>query len=118
MGEEDDRGGIAAESSGQRLTRAGRFEQGPLPEHATPVCREGEAMCNQKDAERYFDGAVETVNARDWAGYGAFFAEDVAMRFPGAVDGSVSGRAARVRFVEGIMRAFPDGGSQGSASSA
>ena len=66
-------------------------------------------MCDHKDAERYTDGAVATVNARDWDGYGAFFAEDVAMRFPGAIDGSVSGRAARVGFVKGIMRAFPDG---------
>ena len=63
----------------------------------------------QQDVERYIDGAVETVNARDWEGYGAFFSEDVAMRFPGAVDGSVSGRAARVQFVQGIIRAFPDG---------
>lgn len=66
-------------------------------------------MCYQEDAERYIDGAVETVNARDWDGYGAFFADDVAMRFPGAIDGSVSGRAARVDFVKGIIRAFPDG---------
>ena len=66
-------------------------------------------MCYQEDAERYIDGAVQTVNARDWDGYGAFFAEDVAMRFPGAIDGSVSGRAARVDFVKGIIRAFPDG---------
>jgi predicted ester cyclase len=66
-------------------------------------------MCYQEDAERYIDGAVQTVNARDWDGYGAFFAEDVAMRFPGAIDGSVSGRTARVEFVKGIIRAFPDG---------
>ena len=66
-------------------------------------------MCYQEDAERYIDGAVETVNARDWKGYGAFFAADVVMRVPGAIDGSMSGRAARVAFVEGIIRAFPDG---------
>jgi predicted ester cyclase len=63
----------------------------------------------QQDAEHYIDGAVETVNARDWEGYGALFSDGVAMRFPGAIDGSVSGRAARVAFVEGIIRAFPDG---------
>lgn len=63
----------------------------------------------EQEAERYIDGAVRTVNERDWDGYGAFFAEDVAMRFPGAIDGSVSGRASRVAFVEGIIRAFPDG---------
>lgn len=62
-----------------------------------------------QDAERYVDAAVETVNARDWDGYGALFAENVVMRFPGAIDGSVSGRAARVAFVQGILRAFPDG---------
>ena len=66
-------------------------------------------MCMQEDAERYIDGAVRTVNARDWEGYGAFFAEDVAMRFPGAIDGSVSGRTARVQFVKGLVDAFPDG---------
>lgn len=63
----------------------------------------------EQDAARYIDGAVETINARDWDGYGAFFAADVAMRFPGAIDGSISGRAARVSFVQGIIRAFPDG---------
>jgi predicted ester cyclase len=63
----------------------------------------------EQDAARYSDGAVTTVNARDWEGYGAFFASDVAMRFPGAIDGSVAGRAARQAFVQGIMRAFPDG---------
>jgi ketosteroid isomerase-like protein len=66
-------------------------------------------MSIEQDAERYIDGAVTTVNERDWDGYGAFFAEDVTMRFPGAIDGSVSGRAERIRFVEGIIRAFPDG---------
>ena len=66
-------------------------------------------MCMQEDAERYIDSAVRTVNARDWEGYGALFAEDVAMRFPGAIDGSVSGRAARVQFVKGLVDAFPDG---------
>jgi len=63
----------------------------------------------EQDAERYVDGAVETINARDWVGYGAFFAEDVAMRFPGSINGEVAGRAARVAFVQGILRAFPDG---------
>jgi predicted ester cyclase len=66
-------------------------------------------MSIQQDAERYIYGAVETVNARDWDGYGAFFAEDVQMRFPGAIDGDVSGREARVQFVQGIINAFPDG---------
>jgi ketosteroid isomerase-like protein len=66
-------------------------------------------MCSNEDAERYLHGAVQTVNARDWNGYGAFFAEDVVMRFPGGVDGSVGGREARVAFVRGIMDAFPDG---------
>ena len=63
----------------------------------------------QEDAETYAVGAVAAINARDWDGYGAFFTEDVAMRFPGAIDGSVTGRQARLEFVKGIMRAFPDG---------
>ncbi len=67
----------------------------------------------EQDATRYVDGAVETINARDWDGYGAFFSNDVAMRFPGAIDGGVSGRAARVAFVQGIIRAFPDGRIRG-----
>ena len=69
----------------------------------------GDQMTIQQDAERYIDGAVETINARDWEGYGAIFADDVAMRFPGSIDGRVSGREGRVAFVQGIMRAFPDG---------
>lgn len=52
--------------------------------------------------------AERTVNARDWEAYGRLFEEDVAMRFPGA-PGEVVGRAARVEFVRGIMRTFPDG---------
>jgi len=31
------------------------------------------------------------------------------MRFPGAINGSVSGREGRVQFVQGIATAFPDG---------
>ena len=66
-------------------------------------------MSIEQDAARYIDGAVKTVNARDWDGYGALFSTDVAMRFPGAIDGGVNGRVARVAFVQGIIRAFPDG---------
>ncbi|MEA2025053.1 MAG: ester cyclase [Chloroflexota bacterium] len=65
-------------------------------------------MTIEDDARRYIDGAVQTINARDWEGYGAFFAEDVQMRFPGAIDGA-SGREARVQFVQVMINAFPDG---------
>jgi predicted ester cyclase len=63
----------------------------------------------EEDAARYIHGAVEAINDRDWDRYGSYFAQDVRMRFPGAIDGSVQGRAARVDFVKGIIRAFPDG---------
>ncbi len=62
----------------------------------------------EQDFEDYLAGAERTINARDWDGYGAFFAEDVHMRFPGAIDG-VSGRGARIDFVKGIIRTFPAG---------
>lgn len=65
-------------------------------------------MAIQQDAERYINGAVETINDRDWEGYGAFFVEDVRMRFPGAISGAI-GREGRVQFVQGIITAFPDG---------
>jgi predicted ester cyclase len=51
---------------------------------------------------------VDPINGRDWEAHGAFFAEDVAMRFPGAIDGAV-GREARLQFVQGLIDAFPDG---------
>lgn len=63
----------------------------------------------EQDCQDYLSGAERTVNQRDWIGYGGFFHERVGMRFPGAIDGSVSGRAARVEFVQGIMRTFPEG---------
>jgi predicted ester cyclase len=66
-------------------------------------------MSAEQDAQRYAHGAVQTVNTRDWDGYGAFFSECVVMRFPGAITGDVTGREARVQFVQGMMRAFPDG---------
>lgn len=52
------------------------------------------------------------VNERDWEGYGAFFAEDVQMRLPGAIEG-LGGRQARIDFVKGIVRTFPDGRIRG-----
>lgn len=51
---------------------------------------------------------VRTVNNREWEAYGEFFAENVTMRIPGAIDGT-TGREARIAFVQGIIRAFPDG---------
>ena len=66
-------------------------------------------MSVDQDATRYIHGGVDAINGRDWEGYGSYFADDVRMRFPGAIDGSVSGRAARIDFVKGIIRAFPDG---------
>lgn len=65
-------------------------------------------MRAEQDAERSINGAVGTVNARDWTRYGAFFGEDVQMRFPGAIGGA-SDRQARVQFVQGILSAFSDG---------
>jgi len=65
-------------------------------------------MSFEKDSAEYLAGAERTVNARDWHGYGAYFAEDVHMRVPGAI-GGMQGRGARIDFVKGIVRTFPDG---------
>jgi len=61
--------------------------------------------------QRFQDYVAEverSIAERDWEAYGSLFTQDVAMRFPGAIGGT-SGRQARVDFVKGIIRTFPDG---------
>lgn len=65
-----------------------------------------------KDVEHFCAEAERSINERDMEAYGQLFAEDLVMRAPG-VPGEAHGRAARVGFVEGIIRTFPDGRIEG-----
>ena len=58
--------------------------------------------------ERAFDQAVRALNARDWETYGRAFSESLVAHAPGLVEPS-KGRDARVKWVQGILEAFPDG---------
>lgn len=58
--------------------------------------------------ERFNEVAERSIVARDWDAYGSAFAEDLHMVTP-AIPGHTTGREARIQFVQGIMRSFPDG---------
>jgi len=58
--------------------------------------------------ERAVDQAVRALNARDWETYGRLWAESLVTYAPGLGE-PTKGRAARVKWVQGIFDAFPDG---------
>jgi predicted ester cyclase len=58
--------------------------------------------------DRAFDRALEGLNARDWEAYGRVFADSLVVHAPG-LPGPTKGRAARLKWVQGIIEAFPDG---------
>ncbi|MEE9324219.1 MAG: ester cyclase [Dehalococcoidia bacterium] len=51
--------------------------------------------------------AERSINGRDWEAYGRLFAESVVMQTP--FPGPRRGRDSRVKMVQGIIEAFPDG---------
>ena len=57
---------------------------------------------------RAVDRALAALNARDWQTYGRLWAESLLTHAPGLGEPS-KGRAARVKWVQGIIDAFPDG---------
>lgn len=69
-------------------------------------------MTIEKDVEHFMVEAERSVNQRDWDGYGQLFSEDLVLRAPG-VPGEAIGRDARVKFVQGILKTFPDGRIEG-----
>lgn len=61
------------------------------------------------DNIRWFaEEGARAIQAGDWEAYGRIFAPDLAMTAPGLSE-TMRGREARVQYVQGIMRAFPDG---------
>ena len=58
--------------------------------------------------ERGVDQAVRALNARDWETYAGVFAESLVTHAPGLPE-PTKGRDARVKYVQGIVEAFPDG---------
>ncbi len=58
--------------------------------------------------ERAVDQAVRALNARDWETYGRLWAESLVTHAPGLGE-PTKGRAARVKWFQGIIDAFPDG---------
>lgn len=54
------------------------------------------------------DRAVRALNARDWETYGQIWAESLVTHAPGLGE-PTKGRTARVKWVQGIIEAFPDG---------
>ena len=61
-----------------------------------------------KAIEWFADEGARSISARDWDAYGKLFSTDLAMRAPGLA-GVTTGREARLRYVQGIITAFPDG---------
>ena len=61
-----------------------------------------------EERQNLLDQEVKGMNARDWETCGRVFAEDVIVSTPGEPE-PVRGRAARVRSIEDLMEAFPDG---------
>lgn len=62
----------------------------------------------EQHLQDYVAEVERSIAENDWEAYGRLFAQDVMMRFPGAIGGA-SGREARVEFVKGIIGTFPDG---------
>lgn len=62
----------------------------------------------EQHLERFVAEGTRALNTGDWEAYGSLFSEDLRMRVPG-LPGFTTGREARVKFVQGIMAAFPDG---------
>ncbi len=58
--------------------------------------------------ERVVDRALGALNSRDWETYGRLWAESLITHAPGLGE-PTKGRAARVKWVQGILEAFPDG---------
>lgn len=58
--------------------------------------------------ERAVDRGARALNARDWETYARLFADSLVTRAPG-LPGPVKGRDARVKYVQQIVEAFPDG---------
>ena len=58
--------------------------------------------------ERFAAEGERSINARDWEAYGRLFAESLVMQAPGLPE-PMRGRDARVKMVQGIIEAFPDG---------
>ena len=58
--------------------------------------------------ERFAAEGERSINARDWEAYGRLFAESLVMQAPGLPE-PMRGRDARVKMVQGVIEAFPDG---------
>lgn len=63
---------------------------------------------NMEQRERLFDQVLQALNARDWDSYARVFAESLVTHAPG-LPAPTKGRDARVRWVQAIIQAFPDG---------
>lgn len=68
----------------------------------------GDDEMGTEERQHLLDQAIKGLNARDWDAYGRMFAEDVVVYSPGSREPAL-GRAARVRWVEDLIQAFPDG---------
>ena len=62
----------------------------------------------EEGLNRFIAGVERAINERDWDAYGRFFAESLLMYAPG-FPRPTDGREARVKMVQGIIAAFPDG---------
>jgi steroid delta-isomerase-like uncharacterized protein len=58
--------------------------------------------------KKFVEVGERSIAVRDWETYGSVFAVDLQMVTP-ALPGVTTGREARVKFVQAIVNAFPDG---------
>lgn len=58
--------------------------------------------------KRFVEIGESSIAARDWEAYGSVFAKNLKM-VTSALPGTTTGRDVRVQFVQGIVKAFPDG---------
>lgn len=59
--------------------------------------------------EQAFDRAIRGLNARDWETYGSVYAVSLVWTHVPGLSEPTKGREARVKWVQGIVGAFPDG---------
>jgi hypothetical protein len=71
----------------------------------------------EQHLQDYVAEVERSIAENDWEAYGRLFAQDVMMRFPGAIGGA-SGREARVEFARASSARSPMDVSQASVPSA
>lgn len=62
----------------------------------------------EQQLDRFVAEGARSINTRDWESYGRLFSQSLVMQAPG-LPGPTRGRDARVKMVQGIIEAFPDG---------